>query len=511
MNGRRAHERNVMTPTLVYLHGIGAEHDEAWRDVVSAALVEVGYPGLDGVDCRAPKYPNTLRYPSDEHHDLPPQTWPHVSRSGRDELRWRVERATAELERSLGTHAAGWGMPLAAETVPAAMEVIPQARRYLADDATRANTLHRVLAALPESGPIVLLAHSLGTVIAADLLTRLPAEIEVTGVITVGSPAGLLGVHRGSDRLELLRGPLPQVAWWLNVWGGADPVTGLRGISHRFPWVLDLVLPGVRHPMENYLGSATVARAVGRALFGSLDRTLSVPQSLPEPEIDDVELDAYLLLTYAHFIAEHLPTKQQARFRGAVAVVRSDLTTRLGLSDTGEPPDPARSRTLSKSSALTPLLGVAMTNPVAPYDSAISAAVRRDALHDLVVWIGLYSGYGRTLQRALTHASLAIAPTWADRAWLRPRRPRSPAGLDAVELTAIRLVAAELARQREGLDSDPRLYAALTHAESEMMRDHAQLAPYSDPRGPTIRLLDRQIRTLTRAIQTLNRRGLAPN
>jgi hypothetical protein len=263
--------------------------------------------------------------------------------------------------------------------------------------------------------------------------------------------------------------------------------------------------------MENYLRSATVARAVGRALFGSLDRTLSVPQSLPEPEIDDVELDAYLLLTYAHFIAEHLPTKQQARFRGAVAVVRSDLTTRLGLSDTGEPPDPARLRTLSKSSALTPLLGVAMTNPVAPYDSAISAAVRRDALHDLVVWIGLYSGYGRTLQRALTHASLAIAPTWADRAWLRPRRPRSPAGLDAVELTAIRLVAAELARQREGLDSDPRLYATLTNAESEMMRDHAQLAPYSDPRGPTIRLLDRQIRTLTRAIQTLNRRGLAPN
>ena len=53
-----------MTPTLVYLHGIGAEHDDAWRDVVSAALVDAGYPGLDGVDCRAPKYPNTLRYPT---------------------------------------------------------------------------------------------------------------------------------------------------------------------------------------------------------------------------------------------------------------------------------------------------------------------------------------------------------------------------------------------------------------------------------------------------------------
>ena len=500
-----------MTPTLVYLHGIGAEHDDAWRDVVSAALVEAGYPSLrDDVDCRAPKYPNTLRYPSDERHDLPPQTSSRLSRSERDALRWRVERATADLERGLGTHAAGWAMPLAAQTVPAVMKVIPQARRYLEDEATRANTLHRVLAALPQSGPVLLLAHSLGTVIAADLLTRLPPGIEVVGVITVGSPAGLLGLHTGSDRLDALREPVPQVGWWLNVWGGADPVTGLRGVSHRFPWVLDIALPGAGHPMENYLGSVVVARAVGRALFGSLGRELSVSESLPEPEIDDVELNAYLLLTYAHFVAEHLPSKQQQRFRGALQVVRHDLTARLGLTDTGDPPDPARLRTMSKSTALMPLLGVAMTNPVAPYDSAIGASARRDALHDLAVWIGLYSGFGRTLHRALAQASMAISPTWFDRLWLRPRRPRSPDGLDPIELTAIRLVAAELARQREGLDSDPRVYAALAHAESELLRDRARLSPYSDPRGPTVRHLDRQARSLARAIRTLSRKGLAP-
>jgi hypothetical protein len=274
--------------------------------------------------------------------------------------------------------------------------------------------------------------------------------------------------------------------------------------------VLDIVLPGVRHPMENYLGSATVAWALGRALFGSLDRELAVPESLPEPEIDDAEWKAYLLLAYAHFVAEHLPGKQQARFRGALEVVRADLTARLELTDAGEPPDPARLRTLSKSTALMPLLDAAMTNPVAPYDSAISAAARRGALYDLAVWIGLYSGYGRTLHRSLTQASMAISPTWVDRLWLRPRRPRSPDRLDSVELTAIRLVAAELARQREGLDSDPRVYAALALAESEMLRDRARLAPYSDPRGPTLRLLDRQVRTLARALRALNRKGLGP-
>jgi hypothetical protein len=167
-------------------------------------------------------------------------------------------------------------------------------------------------------------------------------------------------------------------------------------------------------------------------------------------------------------------------------------------------------RTLSKSTALLPLLSVAMTNPVAPYDSAISPTARRDALHDLAVWIGLYSGYGRNLQRALTQASMAIAPTWVDRMWLRPRRPPSPSRLDAVELTAIRLVAAELARRREGLDSDPRVHAALAHAESELLRERARLAPYSDPRGPTMKLLDRQVRTLARALRTLDRKGVAP-
>ena len=501
---------DLMTPTLVYLHGIGADHDDAWRVVLDEALRDAGYPGLDGVACRAPKYPNTLRYPSDEEHLLPPQTVRRLTTSERDDLRWRVERATADLERTLGVHTAGRLTPLAAETVPAVMRVLPQARRYLENDATRANTLHRVLAALPDSGPIVLLAHSLGTIIAADLVTRLPADIEVVGMITLGSPAGHLGLHRRSDRLEVLREPPPHVAWWLNVWGGADPVTGMRGISHRFPWVLDIALPAAQHPMENYLGSPTVAAAVGRALFGSRSRELAVPEMLPEPQIDDVELHAYLLLAYAHFLAGHLPEKRRPRFQAALAVTRAELTDRLGLTDAAEPPDPARLRTLSKSTALMPLLGVATTNPIAPYHVEITASARRQALHDLAVWIGLYSGYGRSLQQALARASTVIAPTWADRAWLRPRRPSRLRRLDPVELTAIRLVAAELARQREGLESDPEVYATLARAESEVLRDLAHLAPYSDSRAPAVRLLNRQRLALTRAIRVLEESGLGP-
>jgi len=262
--------------------------------------------------------------------------------------------------------------------------------------------------------------------------------------------------------------------------------------------------------MENYLGSQVVASAVGRALFGSRNRQPAPAQALPEPLIDDVELHAYLLLAYAHFVAEHLPAKQRTRFRAALAATRTDLTERLGLTDAREPPDPARLRTLSKSSALMPLLGVATTNPIAPYQVHITAAARREALHDLAVWIGLYSGYGRSLQWALTRARIAIAPTWADRARLWPPRPGDPSRLDPVELTAIRLVAAELVRQREGLDPDPEVYPILTHAESEILRDQARLAPYSDRRAQALRTLNRQQGALARAIRALEKRRLNP-
>jgi hypothetical protein len=124
--------------------------------------------------------------------------------------------------------------------------------------------------------------------------------------------------------------------------------------------------------------------------------------------------------------------------------------------------------------------------------------------------VGLYSGYGRTLQWALTRASLAIAPTWADRMWLRPRRPRSPGRLDRVEAAAIRWVAAELARQREGLDPDPQVHAALTEAERRLRRERGRLAQHSAPKGPALRRLDRQLRAVQRGLRVLERRGLAP-
>jgi endonuclease G, mitochondrial len=62
----------------------------------------------------------------------------------------------------------------------------------------------------------VLVSHSLGTVVAMDLLTRLPDQVEVVQLVTAGSPLGMDSVFK---RL-LSGGPRrpDQVGGWLNAW-----------------------------------------------------------------------------------------------------------------------------------------------------------------------------------------------------------------------------------------------------------------------------------------------------
>ena len=61
---------------------------------------------------------------------------------------------------------------------------------YLDRDEIRQLVLTTVLQSVPTSGPVVLVSHSLGTVVAMDLLTRLPEQLQVVQLVTAGSPLG---------------------------------------------------------------------------------------------------------------------------------------------------------------------------------------------------------------------------------------------------------------------------------------------------------------------------------
>ena len=95
-----------------------------------------------------------------------------------------------------------------------------QAHRYSNDGETRARVLNRILKQLPQTGRLVIIGHSLGSVIAADLVRRLPAGLEVVGMVTLGSPLAHRRFHVDSLKSNLAAPP-PNLAWWVNFWNDA--------------------------------------------------------------------------------------------------------------------------------------------------------------------------------------------------------------------------------------------------------------------------------------------------
>lgn len=141
---------------------------------------------------------------------------------------------------------------------------------YLDDRRIRDEVLDCVLDTMPDSGDVVLVSHSLGTVVALDLVTRLSAGVNLVHLTTAGSPLGLDSVY---SRL-LIGGPKrpEKVADWLNAWCPTDAVT--IGCPLGDDWsdgLADLAVLNARdraHSIEEYLSHAEVARVIGGPLVG---------------------------------------------------------------------------------------------------------------------------------------------------------------------------------------------------------------------------------------------------
>ncbi|MFH9587431.1 trypsin-like serine peptidase [Streptomyces luteogriseus] len=135
---------------------------------------------------------------------------------------------------------------------------------YLGDSAVRQAVLDGVMETMPTSGELVLVTHSLGTVVGMDLLTRLPDGLDPVLLVTAGSPLGLDGVN---DRL-LTRGPHrpPRVRDWVNVWCPTDAVAiGCPLEDERWGKLTQLAVSNGRdraHKIEEYLGHPTAAREI---------------------------------------------------------------------------------------------------------------------------------------------------------------------------------------------------------------------------------------------------------
>ncbi|CAM3466590.1 hypothetical protein [Isoptericola cucumis] len=422
-------------PTLLFLHGVGTgDQDDGWKTALEAAMVRLGYPSLDGVTVIAPKYPNAL-HGVDDDEPLPALTVKPPTGEAAKQNRREFERRESAVEVMLGTHdpGAAWfgGDPIAAASLR--LSKFRQAANYLKDPRIRAHVLNKVLAKVPPSGRLVVVGHSLGSVIAADVLRRLPAEVEVVGMVTIGSPLSSSLFHVDGLR-EALKEPPTNLGWWVSFWHPADAVTTHRGVSSVFPWMTDYrVNARVDHRVHDavtYLQSELVARAIGYALHGSLSKELTVTNPGVDVPVDTPETLMLLALRYAFLIETKLDGARKVRYAEARRHVQSTavdamITRReqegrplpgavgelaVDLSDsTSVAPEPARLLQLSKEESVVPLIGIMTTNIVQPFEINVSPAIRAEALEDLTIEMGLGRQFARDLVAAEEAADKALS------------------------------------------------------------------------------------------------------
>ncbi|MBS4754248.1 hypothetical protein [Nocardioides faecalis] len=421
-------------PVLLFLHGVGTgDQDDAWRGALDRSLREVGYPGLDGIHVLAPKYPNALRG-VDDKMDVPELTIRVPTGQAAKTNRLEFQRRQGAVEIRMVRHDAGtgWAGPEGAAAAALKAPAFVQAKNYLSHAHIRAFVLNRILERLPEAGRLVIVGHSLGSVIAADLVRRLPPRLEVVGMVTIGSPLPSTSFDIGGIR-KALKEPPTNLGWWVNFWNIADPVTTHRGLSSVLPWIVDHrvrthVGLGV-HAATTYLSDRNVATAIGFGLHGSTSRELVVAETGLEIPLDYAETIALVALRAAHLTSTKLSGERQARFATALRQVQATTVDRIAqrnadegrtmpsaiaalrvdLTDPGSvAPEPRRIHHLSKEDAVVMLTSLVATNVIRPFEIDVPDEVRREVFEDLTVEMGLGRQFGRDVVSAAEEASRAL-------------------------------------------------------------------------------------------------------
>lgn len=411
--------------TLVFLHGIGDGGIEgAWQTAVERSLASLGYPNLESSQVIAPRYAGALK-----QHPPPTAKMPKVTASrlgGVEEARerWAYERRQAALERMVGgQRLQGRLAELPEMFEPLGLKLLSEAQRYVANEGLRACILHTVLDRLPLSGEVVLVGHSLGSLVAIDILDHLPPNLVVRRLVTLGSPAGRVVMHGQSNRL-LKEFPWKRVQSWLNVTAAGDIIPVGKGIAHLFPQALDIGIKvrgslWEQHIAETYLAHPSVAMAVGEGLFGPQTRDVVPACRTVDRPLDQSEAMIMAALAYGHCLGDEIQNDEarRARFRAALDSVQRGLIAALGevyqkdglglpvrLALLAEGGRPAPGALVDVENSVPVLLEIAAGNVIEPYEIDVPEDKRKRAFERLAVFLEYRSDRGKIVFEALAEA-----------------------------------------------------------------------------------------------------------
>lgn len=394
-----------MTPKryLLFLHGIRNDDPQrAWLDALNAALHREGTRTVEerGYVVLAPSYLDLLEQDAEPEGERPSETY---KRRGGDVLRRAAGRYWLMLDSVIAagirTHEAapsllaklpseGWHADLAREVR------FKDANRYRRSASRRAAVLQRICAVLPKRGDLVVISHSLGSVVARDLIYHLPPALRLRLLITLGTPLALKPMR---EHLEdgHRRFPYEIMGPWINIVGAGDVVTGVRGLSQVYAQALDLFIDTGRfaqaHRVASYLDNPTSAVA--------LDWLETRPTTEPEDRLlpdRPLPLAVLSLVVGAQFgfrLGRAIESAdRRIRFGEARQLILGSLSEQIaeaGLSHvTGEQLGRNNREWLRRSAigdeeAVAYLLSALMGNPISPYEIDVERDARVAALREL--------------------------------------------------------------------------------------------------------------------------------
>lgn len=400
---------------VVFLHGASGPVDAAsWLGPLNLRLAQMGHSRFDPDHDRitSPSYLRELRV--GEPGPEPARTWWKGNERDHQRSRLRYLARQDELVR-VGRAWERTGTSPVVSWVPEDLagdgwvtrigtRFIHTASRYQREPDCRWAAQRAVLEQLPRSGSIILIAHSLGSVLAVDLLTKLPAHLSVDLLLTIGSP---LAIKRLGDPGFEAGFPYDRVGGWVNLYDPGDIVTVGCGVGRRFPAARDITIDtGQSHHASGYLSNPAAAAVIGHHAFGS---TIAIRPASLQRRLHPAWQPLLLSFAYSNQLSSCARTPEWS-FKARVDTARALLATRtladihakrqalfdekdprLDDSPVGEGRFPAEDDLLHHAAGLlrdtweddallSLAVGLEMSPPLYPFDVKISSEHRHNAL-----------------------------------------------------------------------------------------------------------------------------------
>ena len=278
-------------PVLAYLHGVGGVRP-GWAEGLLGAVsnARIIAPSYASVFAEETPSEETLseearseETPSEEmRSDSPAATRPHpVDATDRSaylrrqrDLADRIAQCNDVVPQGVAWPVAlprpeRWPITQVLDSPVRHVGGLDQARRYLQQPRLRARVVDHLRARLSivltdQPGSTVIIGHSLGAIVALDLLAELDHPIDL--LVTIGAPLGHPDI---AERLADRGVDVSRLGGWVNVVHLADPIAFGRGAAGMFPAAVDAYLP----VLAGEHGVRGLFRGMARAATAHLDST----------------------------------------------------------------------------------------------------------------------------------------------------------------------------------------------------------------------------------------------